>query len=195
MSVFDRINKINQKIQKIQDNFGILDQKADAPTIPTSQISFSSILSTLSESEDIKGASAAYKPAEGAYADIINEASEKYNIDPALIKAVIMQESGFNPRAKSWCGAQGLMQLMPDTAKSLGVMNPYDPKENIMGGARYLRGLLDRFNNDISLALAGYNAGPGAVKKYGGVPPYRETQGYVASILSMYENYKKEGGD
>lgn len=191
MSIFDRINKINQKIQRIQNTFGTLDEKENSTCIPTSMISFSSILNTLSDSSQIRGQGLGYEPIEGKYADLINEAAEKYSLDPALLKAVIKQESGFNSKATSWCGAQGLMQLMPETARSLGVSNPYDPKENIMGGARYLRGLLDRFNNDVSLALAAYNAGPGAVKRYGGVPPYRETQNYVASILSMYEKYSK----
>ncbi|MCM1003334.1 MAG: lytic transglycosylase domain-containing protein, partial [Candidatus Gastranaerophilales bacterium] len=96
----------------------------------------------------------------------------------------------FNPNATSHCGAMGLMQLMPATAQGLGVTNAYDAEQNIEGGTKYLKGLMDRFGNDKSLALAAYNAGPNAVKKYGGIPPYAETQNYVKSVLGKYEKFK-----
>ena len=123
--------------------------------------------------------------------EIVETFSSKYNIDGDFIKAIIKQESGFNPNATSKKGAMGLMQLMPATAKSLGVVNAYNPWENVEGGVKYLKGLLDRFNNDEKLALAAYNAGPNAVKKYGGVPPYKETQNYVNSIMSAYDKIKE----
>ncbi len=107
-------------------------------------------------------------------------------IDPQLLKAVIQVESGYNPRALSKAGAMGLMQLMPETARDLAVSNPYDPLENLRGGAAYLRQLLDRFKGSIELALAAYNAGPEPVERHGGIPPYAETRDYVRHILSLY---------
>jgi soluble lytic murein transglycosylase-like protein len=131
------------------------------------------------------------EPAEtGDYEDLIKKAASKYNVDPALIKAVIKAESGFRADAVSHAGAQGLMQLMPKTAAGFGVSNAFDPAQNIDAGTHYLRGQLDRFDGDVSLALAAYNAGPGNVAKYGGVPPFRETQSYIKKVLSYYDSYK-----
>jgi soluble lytic murein transglycosylase-like protein len=119
------------------------------------------------------------------YDDTIVRAASAYSIAPELIKAMVLVESGMNSRATSPAGAQGLMQLMPDTARSLGVQRPYDPDENIFGGTRYIRKMLDRFS-DRRLALAAYNAGPGNVRKYGGIPPFKETQYYVEKVLKYY---------
>ena len=121
---------------------------------------------------------------------MIDDTSAKYGVDAKLIKALVKQESGFNPTAKSKAGALGLMQLMPSTAKGLGVKDPLDAKQNIEGGVKYVKSLLNRFDGNIILALAAYNAGPNAVKKYGGIPPYAETQNYVKKVLSNYDNMK-----
>lgn len=115
-----------------------------------------------------------------------------WNVDPSLIKAIIANESGFDANATSKAGAQGLMQLMPETAAGLGVSDSYDPSQNVSGGTRYIRGLLDRFGGNTELAVAAYNAGPGAVEHYGGVPPYSETQNYVQNVLASYEKYKAQ---
>jgi soluble lytic murein transglycosylase-like protein len=123
---------------------------------------------------------------------IIDRAARTYRIDPDLIKAVIAQESSARPDSVSSAGAKGLMQLMDGTARDLGVQDPFDPEENIKGGTRYLRWLLDRFGGEEKLALASYNAGPGRVKQYGGVPPFPETERYVDRVLTKRQEFKNQ---
>jgi soluble lytic murein transglycosylase-like protein len=129
---------------------------------------------------------------EKLYYPAIHEAADKYQVDPALIKAIIKAESGYNPEALSHRGAIGLMQLMPSTAKSLGVEDCFNPKHNINGGVKYFSQLLDRFNGNVRLALAAYNAGSRYVKKYRGIPPFKATRIYVKKVIEYYQNYKKQ---
>lgn len=124
------------------------------------------------------------------YDSLIEAAAARNNLDPALLHGLIQQESGFDPNSQSSAGAEGLTQLMPGTASSLGVSNPLDPAESIEGGARYLAEMMSRFGGNTADALAAYNAGPGAVAQYGGVPPYAETQSYVQKVMGYAESYR-----
>jgi soluble lytic murein transglycosylase-like protein len=168
-TIGDRLARIDQMFTAI---------RGDAPAAP--QTSFASALASAT------APAASTSPVAGGtpFGAEINAAAARYGIDPALLTGLIRQESGFNPAARSGAGAVGLTQLMPGTATSLGVTNPLDPAQSIDGGARYLRQQLDRFGGDPSKALAAYNAGPGAVQRFGGVPPYAETQNYVQRVLA-----------
>jgi soluble lytic murein transglycosylase-like protein len=133
-----------------------------------------------------------------AYDDIVAEAAQRYALDPHMIRAVMETESGFNALAVSPAGAIGLMQLMPAVAEELGATDPFDPRQNILAGARYLRQLLDAHRGNVRLALASYNAGPGNVAKYGAIPPFKETQNYVrkvTALLSDARSRETNGGD
>jgi soluble lytic murein transglycosylase-like protein len=126
-----------------------------------------------------------------SFDDFITQAAEKYELDPALVKAVVHAESNFTPSAVSKAGAKGLMQLMDATAQRFGVTDSFDPIQNIEGGAKYLRILLDRYDGNETLALAAYNAGEGSVDRYNGIPPYAETQSYVPKVLSLRNRYRQ----
>jgi soluble lytic murein transglycosylase-like protein len=134
-------------------------------------------------------------PAHRAYDEIIDEAAARYDLDANLIRAVMQAESAFHPFAVSRAGAEGLMQLMPALSDEMGVNDSFDPRDNIMGGTRYLKRLLDYHNGNLDLALASYNAGPGNVERYGGVPPFRETRRYVKTIKGILAARKKRSAD
>ena len=138
----------------------------------------------------VAAASPAGGPVDGQFSDLINAAAQKYGVDPSLLKGLIRQESNFNPNAGSPAGARGLTQLMPGTASALGV-DPSVPAQAIEGGAKYLRQQLDKFGGDPAKALAAYNAGPGAVQRYGGIPPFAETQNYVRKVLAYAAEYRQ----
>ena len=136
--------------------------------------------------------SSGYPTASDRYAPLVKKAAREHSLDQALLQAMIAAESGFDPYAVSPKGAVGLMQLMPETARRYGVHNLYDPAENIQGGAKYLRDLMRKFNNDLSLTLAAYNAGEDAIIQYGHrIPPYRETLQYVPRVLTLYRQYQR----
>lgn len=193
-----------QRINQIERNFSDIAKTAD-PTLvqDSSKMNFEAVLtdrinnktsfirnnpyatSALSNtsSANTSALEAPRVSTNGRFDHLVKAMSNKYNVDENLINGVIKAESGFNPRAVSKVGAKGLMQLMPATAKHLGVTDVFDPAQNIEGGTKYLKRMLDKYGGNKELALAAYNAGPGAVDRYGGVPPYRETQQYVKRIL------------
>lgn len=142
-----------------------------------------SVQAQISTQPQLRDYSSASKP---QILSMISQISKKHGVDEKLVKALVRQESGFNPNAKSHCGAMGLMQLMPGTAKTLGVKDPFNPMQNVDGGVRHLKWLLSKYHGNVILSLAAYNAGSGAVDKYDGVPPYKETQNYVKNILANY---------
>lgn len=169
-----RINSIEQQFQKLT---GIEEEKK-----PNKD--FQSILDASMRSHDGEDVS------KDEINSLIDEYSQKNGLDADFVRAVVKQESGFNEKATSRCGAAGLMQLMPGTAKGLGVEDPYDAEQNVKGGTKMLANLLKTYGGNKELALAAYNAGGGAVKKYGGIPPYGETQRYVKNVLNIYNRYK-----
>ncbi len=173
-------------IYRYEDDEGVV-HFSDAPTDKRFKI-FMRDIKKDKQLRTLLKMSRSVNPAE--YDHIIKTSSDKYGVSTSLIKAVIHAESGYNPNAVSHKGASGLMQLMPGTAKSLKVINSFDPKDNVEGGVKYLRFLLDTFKGDVSLALAAYNAGLSKVAKYGGIPPYAETRNYVNKVLSYMNSYQ-----
>lgn len=201
-TIYPNTGKVNPKSfesvlqASTKANFGTLLRNpalmnVNAELAPQNNVTSSQMLNNaLNDAAAIINSSAAVsansKAPKSQVLDIISKVSKKHGVDEKLVKALIKQESGFNSKAKSKAGAMGLMQLMPATAKSLGVNDPYNPAQNVEGGVKYLKSMLNKYNGNVILALAAYNAGPNAVDKYSGVPPYAETQNYVKSILANY---------
>lgn len=162
--------------QEIKKQTAIKETAATKPSVPVEKAK---------AADKVYSANASLPLADESLSSLITNAAKKYQVDPKLVSAVAEVESGGRQEATSAAGAVGVMQLMPDTAASLGV-NPYDKRENVEGGAKYLKEMLDLFGGDVKKAVAAYNAGPAAVKNYGGVPPYKETQNYVNKVLDIY---------
>jgi soluble lytic murein transglycosylase-like protein len=198
MSVQDDASMVDRRINVL---FGAIDGGAAPPQISSFEGSskFQALvgrqISTPVLNQGIAGgdnAVPAVAAPPSAIQQYMREASMDTGVPLSLIEAIGKNESGFNSNATSPVGAQGVMQLMPGTAAGLGVSNSYDARENIAGGAKYLKGLLAEFDGDMTKAVAAYNAGPGAVKKYGGIPPYAETKNYVNNVMASYEKYRAQ---
>jgi soluble lytic murein transglycosylase-like protein len=185
---FERIEQIQQMMASLTP----VGAQATPPSSATSPTAFASSLQAATNAPP--PAAATTTGAATPFAAEIDAAAQRNGLDPALLRGLIRQESNFNAGARSPVGAIGLTQLMPATAAGLGVTNPSDPAQNIEGGAKYLKQQLDRFGGDVSKALAAYNAGPGAVQKYNGVPPYAETQNYVKNVTAYANEYRQAGG-
>lgn len=183
MSIASDLAAVTQRIAEITGRNSV----SPPPQIGAAGPSFASMVSAAMNGS---GGPAPVAPVQ--IEQLVNANASAWGVDPALVKAIIANESGFDANATSKTGAQGLMQLEPCTASQLGVADAYDPSQNVWGGTRYIKGLLDRFHGDLRLAVAAYNAGPGAVEKYGGVPPYAETQAYVENVLDSYQKYKTQ---
>ncbi len=205
MSIYNRMAAIERKINMLEAKLdgGAADLQS-APGNPASTsgrpgsheaVTFENLVNSLAEDQQFEPKTAATQATNRwsgdpkDYDGMIAEASKKHGVDQSLIRAVIKQESAYDPKATSYVGAMGLMQLMPETASDLGVNDAYDPYQNIMGGTKYLSQLMQMFDGNLTNVIAGYNAGPGAVQKYDGVPPYQETQDYVAKVLDNYRYY------
>jgi soluble lytic murein transglycosylase-like protein len=206
LSIFNRIAAIENKIGTIearlaggqQSPMGNVGASGGANNPIANQAGaqqFAGIINSLAEKDKFQpgkpvGATAGARLDSASVQPLVAEAAAAHGVDPALIEAVIKQESAYDPNAESGVGAQGLMQLMPETAQDLGVTDRLDPRQNVMGGAKYLRQLMDRYDGNMTKAIASYNAGMGNVDHYGGVPPFPETQDYVQKVLNNYQAFK-----
>ena len=187
--------EINTRVRQIETLIAQAQGAATgtSPTSPqTTPTDFASALAAAGATSTGAAQGASAEPASSSQYDAtIEAAAQHYGVDPAVLHGLIQQESNFDPSAQSSAGAMGLAQLMPGTASSMGVSNPMNATESIEGGARYLGQLLSQFGGNTTEALAAYNAGPGAVQQYGGVPPYAETQSYVSKVLGYADSYRQ----
>ncbi|MRR07429.1 MAG: DUF4124 domain-containing protein [Deltaproteobacteria bacterium] len=187
LALLFQVSPVTADIYKYVDEEGVM-HFTDAPTDRRFKIFMKDFKKDRQLRTNFKLSACYRNPDE--FEPIIRSLASEYGVDKSLVKAVIHAESGYNPNAVSSKGAQGLMQLMPKTAQGLKVNNSLDPKDNIRGGVRYLRFLLDTFKGDVTLALAAYNAGLSRVSQYGGVPPYAETRNYISKVLSYQKSYQ-----
>lgn len=184
-SIIHRIDELNQRFGINTDTYGKVEAGGATAKEEPQMLQDGSFATELDKAMGARRKSAARTDISEDTQSLIRTAAEKYSVDPRLVAAVAQTESGCRQDAVSPAGAVGVMQLMPDTAAGLGV-NPYDKAQNIEGGAKYIRQMMDTFGGDVQKAVAAYNAGPQAVKEYNGVPPYRETQDYVNRVLDIY---------
>ncbi len=193
------VDAVVARVAELQSLIGMsAPAPTPAPTAFASQLASATAATaapaSTTPSAGLMSVGASELPADVPFGAEITAAAKKHGIDPALLAGLVKQESGFNPNAGSPAGARGLTQLMPGTAAGLGVTNVLDPAQSLDGGAKYLRQQLDAFGGDVTRALAAYNAGPGAVQRYGGVPPYAETQNYVRIVQANAAQYRAAGG-
>lgn len=189
-AVSARIQQLQVLIERTQA--GVSGATAAAvPSTSAAQTSSPDFATALAAATSPGASTGAADSGSSQYDAAIEQAALRNGVDPAVLHGLIQQESGFDPNSQSSAGASGLTQLMPGTASSLGVANPLDPAESIEGGARYLGQLMKEFGGNTTEALAAYNAGPGAVRQYGGVPPYAETQSYVTKVMGYAESYRQ----